>query len=503
MVVVVAIILASTLGVSFFVHVLGVGTHKPAAIYGFATVCTFLSLWLILGAAFDYLNVGQAKKIDVISGFYTPDTIADYFEQFWSGRDGFRVLVRNYRTAVGVQKAAAADSLIATFRTLFADDFGLRVYVVPVALLVAVGSIVLFLGYTGGIGLAVALSSGLPSPVQPLGIKLDLVSLAAIFGAYTWVASDVIVRSRQWTLHPSDLAWYALRLLVAIPLGQALALTVGGADVTGATTPATLPTGAGAFVAFVVSMFSLDAITNALGTAAKRFGVQMASGADEGNDLIVKLPGVDDVNARALRVEGVNTIAQLVAVDPIRTSMRTGLPFEYVLNLIDGALLWVFVGDKLKQLCSLGLRGASDVLALDEAWREADASAAALATLRQSSAAVELARKNDAAAQETLVKAKAPPGTDAATLAALQGAAADTAAAVTAAEAAQVHALSSFLSAPASQPGPAADRQAMLAALVVSVKDDGPGLTATGVETIAARLRTNSYAVFVRRLLES
>ena len=68
-------------------------TNRPAAIYSFATICTFVSLWLVLDAVFAYLNVGQAKKIEIITGFYTPNTIADYFNQFWMGRDGIRALV--------------------------------------------------------------------------------------------------------------------------------------------------------------------------------------------------------------------------------------------------------------------------------------------------------------------------------------------------------------------------------------------------------------------------
>jgi hypothetical protein len=498
---VVILVVLSAGGVGLVGPVLDGEKHGPAVIYGFATVCTFLSLWLVLSAVFAYLNVGQAKKIEIITGFYSAETIADYFDQFWSGRDGFRALVRNYRNAIGQPKTALGLDLDKKLRDLFAADFGLRVFIVPLILFVATGGIVLFFGYTCGIGLAVALSSGHESPVQPLGVKLDLVSIAAIFGAFTWVASDVIVRNHQWTLHPSDLAWYALRLIIAIPLGQALALTVGGANVT-ATTP-TLPTSAGAFVAFVASMFSLDAITNALGTAATRFGVQMASSNEERDDLILKLAGVDEAKAKALGVEGVSTIAQLVTVDPIRISIRTGLPFEYILNLIDAALLWVFVGDKLKLLRPLGLRGASDVLALDDAWRAADASAAALTALRQSDTAVGRARQNEAAAQTVLDAAQARPAADPAALAALQQAVADAAAVRTTAEAARTQALGDFLGAPGLQPGPAADRTAMLAALATGAADGGPGLTAIGFDTIKVRLRKNSYALFIRRLLES
>ena len=491
---VVIAVVVSAFGVDLIGLALGERTHGALAVYGFAAVCTVLALWLILAAVFAYLNIGQAKKIENILGFYSPDTIADYFDQFWLGRDGLRDLTKRYRDAVDPAKAALATELESKLKNLFAADFGLGVFIVPIILLIGAGGIVLFLGFAGGIGLGSALSSGRPPPVQPFGLKLDLISIAGIFGAYTWVASDVIVRNHQWTLRPSDLGWYALRLIVAIPLGQALALMVSTANITAgaANLPAgtALPTGAGAFVAFVVSMFSLDAITTALGTAATRFGVRMQSSSEERDDLVVKLAGVDEERARALEVEGVGTIGQLVTVDPIRVSIRTGLPFEYILTLIDAALLWTFVGDKLKLLSPLGLRGACDVLELQDTWNSA--AAKALSDLRQAYGAAAQARQVLGQAQAAIAAAGAAP------TAAQQQALADAEAALTAAEAEVTSALVGFLA----DAGPGSDRAAMLDALT-SVAAGAPGLTAIGFDTIAASLRKNSYAIFIKRLLEA
>ena len=319
MICVLILVAFSTLGVEIAGYFLGGHSGRPAAIYGFAAVCTFLSLWLVMGAIFAYLNIGQKKKIEVITGFYTPDTIADYFDQFWAGRDGFRTLVRHYRGVLDAQKPAAADALKKQFDQMFTTDFGVKVFIIPSIIFVAAAAIVLFLGYSGGLGLAVSFGGVTkPPPVLPFGIKFDLITIAAIFGAYTWIASDAIVRCHQWTLHPSDLAWYALRMIIAVPLGQALAIAASSS----ATAP--VPAGIGAFAAFVGSMFSLDAITRTLATAATRFGLQMNSGAEERDDLIVKLAGVDESKANALSMEGVSTIGQLVTIDPIRVSIRTG-----------------------------------------------------------------------------------------------------------------------------------------------------------------------------------
>ncbi len=476
MISVLILVILSTKGVGVAANLLGGSSHRPEAVYGFATVCTFLSLWLVMAAIFSYLNVGLKKKTEMITGFYTPETIAEYFDQFWAGRDALCKSIVNYRTDPTPDKVNTGKVLEDEFQALFAADFGVKTFIFPAIILLATGTIVLFMGYAGGLGYAVSL--GDPAqvvPVQPFGIKLELISVAAIFGALTWVASDVIVRSHQWTLHPSDLAWYALRFIVAVPLGYALALAVGANP---AATGVTVPPGIGAFAAFVGSMFSLDAIKKAVGTAATRFGMPMNSSPEERDDLIIKLAGVDDAKAQALATEGLSTIGQLVTADPIRVSIRTGLSFEYVLNLINAALLWVFVGNALKQLAPLGLRGASDVLALHEDWLRADTQA--LATLREADAGLTKAKADSAAAPADQAKA----------------------AAVATAENARTVALDAFLAITSADTTVVPAHAAMITALTVAAKEGGPGLVGVGFDTIRGRLRASSYAAFVKKLLD-
>src|SRR6516162_5207654 len=44
--------------------------NVPTEIYGFSLVCALLSLWLLIGPVFAYVNIGQAKKIEIIRGFF-------------------------------------------------------------------------------------------------------------------------------------------------------------------------------------------------------------------------------------------------------------------------------------------------------------------------------------------------------------------------------------------------------------------------------------------------
>jgi hypothetical protein len=340
----------------------GIGTTwfgPRREIYGFSLLCVMLSLWLVLGQAFSYVTTGQAKKIQFIKGFFPPAIIAAYFREFSSGNSKALDAANALSSAAGKDDEQCRQAVVALtveFDTVLEENFGLSAYVIPATLFAAVAFIVLFIGYAGGLGYAESLVTKLPPPVRPLGLTLDLVSVAAIFGAFTWIATDAITRNHQWTFHPTDLSWYTLRLVFAVPLGQAIAITWSGNGSAG-TGPST-----GAFLAFVISMFSLERITTILGNAATKFGGAPTSTQAERDDIILTLPGVDEEKARALALEGISTILQLKSIDPIRSSLRTGLPFEYIVSLIDAAILWNFVGNDLPNMRPFGFPGASYVL---------------------------------------------------------------------------------------------------------------------------------------------
>lgn len=317
-------------------------------IYGFSLLAVSLSIWLVLGQAFAYVTKGQARKIEFIKGFFPPTIIAAYFREFSSGKADALAAADvwfNFSPNASGREAAAA-ALAKEFDTFLKESFGLSVYALPSILFAIVAFIVLFLGYAGGLGYAESLTIGSWS-VRPLGLSLDLVSIAAIFGAFTWIASDAIVRNHQWTFHPSDLSWYTLRLIIAVPLGQTIAV---------------LNPSSGPFLAFVISMFSFERISAILGSLAAKTGAVPSISPAERDDIILVLPGVDEDKARTLALEGVSTILQLIAIDPIRTSIRTGLPFEFVVSLIDAAILWNAFGTDLPTLRPFGFPGASYVL---------------------------------------------------------------------------------------------------------------------------------------------
>ncbi|HUL06729.1 MAG TPA: hypothetical protein VLV76_10380 [Candidatus Acidoferrum sp.] len=375
-------------------------------------VCVLLSVLLVLVPVCIYVTVGQAKRLDVIRGYYPPHVIAHYLEQFWAGRDGFADLIEKWKHRLILAPDAETNprtidgrpltpdqvkaelkshsdlrtNLTTKFNELLQDDFGMRIYVAPMVLLATVTAVVMYFGFLGGISLAkiqIASATGTAAPkpldIPLLGLKLDLVSIAAIFGAYTWITSDSITRNYQSTFHPSDLLWYSLRLVIAVPLGQAISMLALPATTNSANVTAVEPGTWGAFLAFVISMFSFDSIVKYLGNAANRFTNTQNATPAERDDLAVKLPGVDEETARRLAAEGVTTIAQLVSVDPVRLSVRSGLTFDFVLALIDAAILWTYAAGKIACLREFGFKGASNILIYNEIVRDKTISQLAIA----------------------------------------------------------------------------------------------------------------------------
>jgi hypothetical protein len=239
----------------FLAAKLGRFVDQQDALLAFTVVCVSLALFLLVAPVCRYVVVGQGRRLEIIKGYYTPNIIARYFDQFWAGRDGFADLIDRWKSRIKLDPDAESSpptingqpltvpevrairrareqldrDLRAKFDELLAADFGFGMYLIPLVLLVAIGGIVMYFGFLGGISLAKACSdkgcaAASPVIIPLFGLRLDLVSIAAIFGAYTWVASDSITRNYQSTFHPSDLAWYALRFIVAVPLGEAISM---------------------------------------------------------------------------------------------------------------------------------------------------------------------------------------------------------------------------------------------------------------------------------------
>ena len=159
-----------------------------------------------------------------------------------------------------------------------------------------------------------------------------------------WVVGDFISRSRRFDFSPADVMWGALRLVISVPLGLFL-----GSIATNQLAN---------FVAFALGAFPLDTLQVALRQLSyKQLAIEL--GPTETSDLL-RLDGVNKPLAERLANEDINSVVQLAYCDPIQLTMRSGLSFNAVVDLVSQSL-WVYVAEKLPALRPLGLRGAYEI----------------------------------------------------------------------------------------------------------------------------------------------
>ncbi len=156
------------------------------------------------------------------------------------------------------------------FEEMYTHWYGRRYFAVPAVLLVlssgaAVTTVVLT---------ALALLKYIISPLFVLPIS----AVAAISGAYLWVANDHISRARRLDFAPSDVMWGVLRLVISVPMGFAFASVV--------------PHKLEIFTAFALGAFPLTSLIALLQRlTTKALGADTTP--DETSDDIINLQGVN------------------------------------------------------------------------------------------------------------------------------------------------------------------------------------------------------------------
>lgn len=310
-----------------------------------AIALSALGVALLVFPLVRYLRVGWLAKRNDIMSCFGPRACQLYFRMFH--RDG---------------AVPAEDGAVAAFEAIYIKWYGRHFFTAPAVLLALVGAVLL----------AAIIFTGLKAhgflAGNPL-LDLPKTALAGATGAYMWVVNDFISRARRLDFSPSDVQWATLRLAIAIPMGYAFASLVQDS---------------GPFVAFALGAFPLTTLSNLLRRFAnKKLG--MDDSAEEGDDALTKLQGVNKTVAERLANEDLTTISQVACCDPVQIAMRSNLSFSSVVDIMNQALAWVYLGEKLNTIRPLGLRGAveirhllADMAATDDskAGRKAQAQAA-------------------------------------------------------------------------------------------------------------------------------
>jgi hypothetical protein len=286
-----------------------------------------------------FLAIGWHCRYSEFTNRIRDGAVRSYLAQFWQRQ-------------LADTPAANTDPIVAEalFAKLYLSYDARRVFAAPVLLLLILTFISAVLVVQTGLDacfdpacLATPDSAAVVGIFAPLGdIVLPLASAAAVAGAYMFVVSDAILRARRATMNASDVYWYSLRLLIAIPLGlaftQLAATTVAG------------------LVSFGLGAFPIDALTKFL----RRFTNKSLGGAEEAQetDELVKLDGVTVPISVALAAEGIDSIDELVGADPVLLSLKSGIPFPSILRFASQAVVRIHLDDAAGKLTQIGLGNA-------------------------------------------------------------------------------------------------------------------------------------------------
>lgn len=304
---------------------------------------------LLLPALF-YLATTWKNRRDALSARLGPEAIKVYYTQFFPNLE-----IRE-------------DAIEQQFRRHFGRLYGRRHYLLPLLLLAIISALGLR-ATSQSIQVWLGLNSG--------GSVYPSIVISAFLGGYAWVLYDHFRRFRTGDFTSHDIYAAVYRFLIAIPLGISFATL--------------LKDEVGIGVAFLLAAFP----TTTLITVMRRLASQklgLGESGESGTLELEKLQCIGRANAERYLDEGISTIAELAWADPIDLTIKTNQEFNFVIDSVSQALLWVYFEDRVKKLYPLSLRGAQEVCSFldDLDSDEPKVKAAAEKNLTAASALMEL-----------------------------------------------------------------------------------------------------------------
>ncbi|MFZ0272004.1 MAG: hypothetical protein WB524_13550 [Acidobacteriaceae bacterium] len=280
-----------------------------------------ISLALLLLPTILFLFTGWRIRRDKLIAYLSCDALSLYYNQFpW--------------------KASAEPDLKKRFTKQFNFLYGCRHFLMPLTVFVAIGTTALWLGVR---------SIQAKFDLGTSALRLPDVTLFAMAGGFVWVINDQLSRIARRDLSPRDIYGWTFRILLAIPFGVSLAALA---------TPALKDA-----IAFLLGCFP----TQTLFTIGRRIVANKLTLDDQqdGNNIeLAMLQCVSREKAETFQDQGVDTVAALAWADPIDLTIRTNFDFNYVLDCMSQALLWVYFQEKTRLLYTYSLRGSQETLTL-------------------------------------------------------------------------------------------------------------------------------------------
>jgi hypothetical protein len=293
-------------------------------------LCFFAWLFL-LAPSLLYLLTEWKTRFEMLKAVLDDKALRLYFSQFFPSKKDIQ------------------NDIWKEFEKLFFPNYGRRTYFIPLLLLALIsGSGLILVGYNLFYWLNIVPNL---MPIHP-------VAISAFLGAYMWVAYDQLrrFRMRDFTFH--DVYNCSFRFLIAVPLGFSFA--------------AIFKDDFGITSAFLLGTFP----TKTLFKLGKRFVAQKFNmkSQDTAGTLheLEQLQCINREEAERYQEEGTTNILQLAYSDPVDLTIRTNFDFNYVVDCISQALLWLYVGKDIDKLRPLGLRGAQEASELHRCLHSTD-----------------------------------------------------------------------------------------------------------------------------------
>jgi hypothetical protein len=230
---------------------------------------------------------------------------------------------------------------------LFRKSYSVYSYACAVLVNGAVGFCLVFLALERS-GLTCSGSVELKNTV----LKIPPTLFAALAGAYLWGLNDALRRYQSVNLTPESLHFMWLRAAIAGAISPFVAMTLQGG-------PATL-------IAFGLGAFPLSTLGDFLrAQATERLNIKTHPNPSEGPTL-QNIQGLTASTLDSLAEIGLESTEHLAYADPLKLFLRTNLPWKVILDLIDAAVLFNYVGIKVEGLRPLGIRGALELSDVNE-----------------------------------------------------------------------------------------------------------------------------------------
>ncbi|HWZ43867.1 MAG TPA: hypothetical protein VNW97_10335 [Candidatus Saccharimonadales bacterium] len=193
---------------------------------------------------------------------------------------------------------------------------------------------------------------GLPPALEALAQAMLPAVAFGFAGAYIWDLYDLLNRYRGVDITPASFQFSWLRLLagsIVGPLGS-LAVAEGVKNIAAF--------GLGVLPLQTIFQFFADYASKKLSITANESPVEAST--------LHKLQGMTRNQIDRLAEEGIDSTATLAYSDPMKMFLKTDIEWVVIIDIIDQALLFNYVGDKLSLLRPVGIRGSIETAVIYE-----------------------------------------------------------------------------------------------------------------------------------------